>query len=63
MNNRKIREQRRYVAQLEAALKFYVSEAEGGHGENYGDLGRLIRTAQDYVYVEQGKLNQMEAGR
>ena len=61
--NRKIREQRAYVKQCEAAMKFYVAEAAAGRHANYGDLSRLLRTAQDYVYVETCKLNRMEAGR
>lgn len=58
---RKIKEQRAYVKQLEAALKFYVGEAKAGKSASYGNLSDLIQTAQDYLYVEQGKLNAMEA--
>jgi hypothetical protein len=50
--NRKIETQKAYVKQLEDALKHYVStKASPG----------IIRTAQDYVYVETGKLNKMMA--
>jgi hypothetical protein len=50
--NRKIKAQEAYVKQLEDALKHYVAtKASPG----------IIRTAQDYVYVETGKLNNLKA--
>lgn len=59
MTTSKIEAQRAYVLQLENALKFYAHEDPA----NYGNLAALIRTAQDCVYIEQGRLNQMEAAK
>lgn len=58
--NRKIREQREYVKQCEAAMKHYAAEAKAGRHGSYGDLYGLLNTAMDVVYVQQGKLNRME---
>lgn len=58
--NRKIRDQRAYVKQCEAAMMHYAAEAKAGRHANYGDLGRLLNTAMDVVCVQQGKLNRME---
>ena len=57
---KKIRSQRAYVAQCEAALQHYVAEGKAGRSANYGNLSGLIRTAQDVVHVQTGKLMQME---
>lgn len=58
--SRKIREQREYVKQCEAAMKYYAAEAKAGRHANYGNLSRLLNTAMDVVYVQQVKLNRME---
>jgi hypothetical protein len=52
--------QRAFVAQCESALRFYVAEQKAGNASRYGNLSALIRTAQDVVYVQTGKLMQME---
>lgn len=58
-----IKRQRAYVSQLKAALKQYVDDARyPASASRYGDLDGLIRTAQDYLCVEQTKLNSMEVG-
>jgi hypothetical protein len=57
---RKIKEQREYVKQCEAAMIHYAAEAKAGRHGNYGDLSRLLNTAMDVVYVQQVKLNSME---
>lgn len=58
----KVEIQRAYIAQLEAALKVYSDDARYAASANrYGDLDGLIRTTQDYICVEQGKLNAMLA--
>lgn len=62
MNRRQIDEQRAYVKQLEASLKQYQDDARyAASASRYGDLDGLIRTAQDYLYVETVKLNRMES--
>ena len=58
--SKKIRAQRAYVAQCESALRHYVSEGKAGRASFYGNLSGLIRTSQDVVYVQTGKLMRME---
>lgn len=60
MTTSKIKAQRAYLAQCEATLQHYVAEGAAGNASRYGDLSGLIRTAQDVVHVQTGKLRQME---
>lgn len=62
MNGVKIEDQRAYVKQIEASLKQYLDDARyPASASRYGDLDGLIRTTQDYLYVETVKLNTMVA--
>jgi hypothetical protein len=59
--NRKIRDQRAYVKQCEAAMMHYAAEAKAGRHAHYGNLDRLLSTSLDVLCVQQGKLNEMNS--